>query len=99
MVMSKDPKSEILERLKSVSDPELGLDIVTLGFVRRAEFGPDGKVRVVMTLTTPLCPLQSEIAADVRKALRGLGEGEAEVEFSFDPPWEAPPEAKAILGL
>jgi len=48
--------SDVLETLKGVNDPELGMNIVDLGLVYRAELGPDG-IEVALTLSTPSCPL------------------------------------------
>lgn len=89
-----------MRELERVIDPELGLDIVTLGFVRGISVDSrNGSARVVMTLTTPLCPIRGEIAGQVRKILAGIGLADVTVDFSFDPPWKPSPEVRAILGL
>jgi len=77
----------ILETLRQVVDPELGCNIVDLGLVYSvATTGK--KVAVVMTLTTPGCPMHESIRWGAQTALLGLeGIEEAEIELVWDPPW------------
>lgn len=75
------PAERILEALKTVEDPELHQDLVTLGMVEQAEVIGDRAV-VKINLTTPACPLKAQIEAEVRAALREV-EGIAVVELSF----------------
>lgn len=91
-------KKQVIEKLKEVKDPELGIDIVTLGLVYDVKFDEDG-IEVLMTMTTPLCPFADDIIADVEKKIRSLKSGEAKVEITFDPPWEPPKELREKLGL
>ena len=96
MIMEK----RILEKLKLVLDPELGLDIVSLGFIRGITVNEDrGSAKIIMTLTTPLCPMRNQISDKVKKQVKDIGLKEVTVEYIFDPPWEPPPEIKAILGF
>ena len=68
-------KSEILAALATVDDPELGIDIVSLGLVRRLDIG-DGSVTIELMMTTPTCPLGSLIAENARAAVeRAVGTG------------------------
>lgn len=97
-------KEKILEKLKKVKDPELGIDIVTLGLIRNiAEDDPKEKgvtgVELTMTLTTPFCPYANDIIASVEDALRALGYDDPRVELSFEPPWEPSEELRASLGI
>lgn len=91
-------REQIIEALKTVKDPELGIDIVTLGLVYDVYFNEDG-ITVLMTMTTPFCPFADDIIADVEKRVRSLKAGEAKVEITFDPPWEPPKELREKLGL
>jgi metal-sulfur cluster biosynthetic enzyme len=73
--------------LRQVIDPELGCNIVDLGLVYSVIID-GGHVAVVMTLTTPGCPMHDSIAEGVRTALLYLdGVEDAEVEVVWDPPW------------
>lgn len=79
---------ELLRALRAVLDPELGIDIVELGLVYAA--WREGEVaRVVMTMTTPACPMHELLSEDARMALENLVAGvrRAEVKVVFDPPW------------
>lgn len=62
---------EIWERLKLVYDPELGVNVVDLGLIYELTF-EDGVVTIVMTLTTPGCPMHDTIVGGVRRALEEL---------------------------
>ncbi len=90
-------KEDIIERMKTVKDPELHIDIHTLGLVYGVEIGEDG-IDVLMTLTTPFCPYGDEIVQSVEKALAGFGV-EVRVDITFEPEWEPSEELKIELGL
>ena len=88
--------------LSTVEDPELGLDIVSLGLVYAIEH-EQGRVRVVHTLTSMGCPLGPVIERDIADALDAAdGVESVEVELVFEPPWS--PErmsdgARFLLGV
>jgi metal-sulfur cluster biosynthetic enzyme len=74
-------------RLKTVIDPELGMNLVDLGLVYSVEF-KDGALAVAVTLTTRGCPMHAMIVEGCRRALEGIpGVREARVEVVWDPPW------------
>src|SRR3954454_627027 len=76
------PKSEqITEALKAVIDPELRQDIVTLGMVRSIETREDGSVAVMVSLTTPGCPIRNHFETAVVEAVKGLGVDKVDVSF------------------
>lgn len=75
--------------LKTVIDPELGINIVDLGLVYGI-YQQDSRYMVEMTLTTPGCPLAPYFLEQVPQALEinaKLEEGSVSVQFTFDPPW------------
>lgn len=93
---------EILRALRAVIDPEVGIDVVSLGLVYEATREGD-RARVVMTMTTPACPLGEVIVDDARTAVERLVPGirHADIELVFEPPWTAErmsPEARRQLG-
>ena len=96
------PARNVLESLHAVIDPELGLDIVSLGMVYVVTV-VGGDVNIEMTLTTPGCPLHASIDADVRHCLGQVpGVGEITVDLVWDPPWtpdSMTDEAKRSLGF
>ena len=92
----------VLEALKEVYDPELHYNIVDLGLVYDVDIS-DGSVRVLMTLTTPMCPIGPMVAEQIQETVGILpGVKDVDVEITFDPPWGPDmmsDEARADLGL
>jgi metal-sulfur cluster biosynthetic enzyme len=92
-------ETKILEALKNVKDPEIGLDIVELGLIRKIT-PDDSGVEILMTLTSPFCPFADSLITQVEKEVgKTDGAGTVRVEITFDPPWEPTPELKEKLGL
>lgn len=85
--MGEITKERVLEVLKNVIDPEIGLNIVDLGFI----YGIDikgKKIHVRMTLTTPGCPMHQMFVHEVESALKASFEKvDVEVELVFEPKW------------
>jgi len=80
-------KEEILNSLQSVSDPEIGMDIVNLGLVYEVQINGD-KVYIKMTMTAPTCPVTPWILAEAQKVVENLeGVEAADVELVWEPPW------------
>jgi metal-sulfur cluster biosynthetic enzyme len=95
---------DVHEALREVIDPELGLDIVSLGLVYRVTVDKDGDAVVAMTLTTPYCPMGPMLESQVHAATQFLpGIRDVKVDLIWDPPWDphtmASDEAKLELGL
>ena len=92
----------LLGRLRTVVDPEIGVNIVDLGLVYECAVQA-GVAHVLMTTTTPACPIGSYLEDAIRWALlEEPGVVDVEVTLTFDPPWSPDrmtPEARAILGL
>jgi metal-sulfur cluster biosynthetic enzyme len=95
-------EEQVREALKQVIDPEIGINIVDLGLVYEITIGDDGKVEVIMTLTSPGCPLGPIIHAQVNHALSDLdGVTDIAVNIVWSPPWRPEmmsEEAKLELG-
>ena len=91
-----------MEVLRTVEDPELGMDIVDLGLVYDAEV-EDSKAKVTYSLTSMGCPAGPLIAQDIDSAVRQVeGIDDVELELTFDPPWtpdKMSDDAKFILGF
>lgn len=94
-------EEEVEEQLKEVIDPELDINIVDLGLVREIDI-EDDKVDILMTLTTPGCPLHSVFDEMVRQEVGGLTDvNEVDVELTFEPRWtpeEMSDEARNEIG-
>ena len=80
-------EKDVRNALKGVKDPELNLDLVVLGLIY--DIDVDGSdVNVVMSLTTPMCPVAPQIVEEATNAVSGVeGVENANVELTFDPPW------------
>jgi metal-sulfur cluster biosynthetic enzyme len=79
---------KVLELLKDVIDPELGINIVDLGLVYGIDVYDDHSVKVTMTLTTPGCPLHNTIETAIMYALReATGHTHHVVELVWEPQW------------
>ena len=80
-------RDQVYEKLVGVMDPELGLSIVQLGLVYELHI-QDGQVAIVMTLTTPACPLGNVVSREVRRAVTELPwVTAAAVRIVWEPPW------------
>ncbi|MHB8395109.1 MAG: metal-sulfur cluster assembly factor [Candidatus Dormibacteria bacterium] len=95
---------DVEDALREVIDPELGLDIVSLGLIYGVDVKEDGDTNVRMTLTSPYCPLGPMIESQVHAATQFLpGIKDVTVELIWDPPWDphtmASDEVKLELGL
>lgn len=83
-------KEDVEVALQSVIDPHIGIDIVTLGFIYNIDITEETKVDILMTLTTPACPMGGSIESMMKDAVYAIGATEVIVEKTFDPPWEPP---------
>lgn len=95
-------EKDIQKALKTVKDPELGIDLFTLGLIYDIEVD-GGAVKTIMSLTSPMCPVAGEIVEQARQAILGVeGVESADVELTFNPPWtpeRMPPLIRSSLGL
>jgi metal-sulfur cluster biosynthetic enzyme len=95
-------KEEVVDALRGVEDPELGMDLVELGLLYDVEVeGP--KVKVIHTLTSMGCPVGPMIQENIDQIARAIPDVEdVEVELTWDPPWspeKMSDDAKFILGF
>ena len=94
---------EIVEVLKTIFDPEIPVDIYELGLIYDVFVNEDYDVKILMTLTTPNCPVAESLPLEVKNKVADIvGVKSAEVEMTFDPPWSKDlmsEEAKLELGF
>lgn len=92
---------QVMERLKTVIDPEIGINIVDLGLIYNLVY-EENKVIVTMTLTTPGCPMHNSMPGWVKESLLRIAPGiEVDVNLVWNPPWspgDMSDEAKRQLG-
>ena len=80
-------KKQVMSALQKVKDPEINESVVDLGFIRDVKVNKND-IRVVMTLTTPFCPMASMILGDVKGAIEKIeGVGKIDVQLDFETPW------------
>ncbi len=93
----------VVEALKGIYDPEIPVNIYDLGLIYGVEIGPDNHARVLMTLTTPNCPVAESMPMEVEMRVGAVpGVGDAEVVLVWDPPWDPQKmsdEARLELGM
>ncbi|RLD66181.1 MAG: FeS assembly SUF system protein [Bacteroidetes bacterium] len=89
--------------LKNIYDPEVPVNIYDLGLIYEVKSDKDGNVRILMTLTSPNCPVAESLPAQVREEVSFLKEvKEIDLELTFEPPWSQDmitEEAKLELGF
>ncbi len=94
---------KIVGVIKTIYDPEIPVDIYELGLIYDVFVNEDLDVKILMTLTTPNCPVAETLPLEVEEKVRSINEVKsAEVEITFDPPWNQDlmsEEAKLELGM
>lgn len=94
---------KIVGVLKTIYDPEIPVDIYELGLIYDVLVNEDNEVKILMTLTSPNCPVAESLPMEVEEKVKSLNlVKDAEVEITFDPPWTQDlmsEEAKLELGM
>ena len=94
---------KIVRVLKTIFDPEIPVDIYELGLIYDVFVNEDYEVKILMTLTTPNCPVAETLPLEVEEKVKSMDAiKNAEVEITFDPPWSQDlmsDEAKLELGF
>ncbi|MDG2371791.1 MAG: iron-sulfur cluster assembly protein [Flavobacteriaceae bacterium] len=94
---------KIVSVIKTIFDPEIPVDIYELGLIYDVFVNEDLEVKILMTLTTPNCPVAETLPVEVEEKVMSIDEVKsASVEMTFDPPWSKDlmsDEAKLELGL
>ena len=96
-------RKKIITALKTVYDPEIPVDIWELGLIYNITINEDNSVKVVMTLTSPNCPVAEELPLEVERAVLSVEEVKSvNLDLTFEPPFEPSmmsEEAKFSLGM
>ena len=106
MVKDFDPNimgDKIIKVIKTIFDPEIPVDIYELGLIYDIMINEEFDVKIIMTLTTPNCPVAETLPVDVEEKVKTVaGVKSAKVEITFEPPWSQElmsDEAKLELGM
>ena len=86
---SKNLENSIIEAIKTVYDPEIPVDVFEMGLIYEIKIDKENNVHVLMTLTSPSCPVAESLPAEVEEKVAGVyGVESAKVEITFDPAWD-----------
>ena len=79
---------EVIKKLSTIKDPELGINIYDLGLIYDLRIDEGNNVNITMTLTTVNCPVADSFPLDIAKNITSLEKtGQVKVKLTFDPPW------------
>lgn len=96
-------KSEVIEEIRTVYDPEIPVNVYDLGLIYDVQVADNKDVHIVMTLTSPMCPVAGSLPGEVECAARATpGIGNVSVELTWDPPFSIdmiPEETRLMLGF
>lgn len=96
-------EAEVIEHIRTVYDPEIPVNVYDLGLIYDVQVADTKDVHVVMTLTSPACPVAGTLPGEVEMAARETpGIGRVSVELTWDPPFtidRIPDEVRLMLGL
>ncbi|MCH2138781.1 MAG: SUF system Fe-S cluster assembly protein [Phycisphaerales bacterium] len=82
-------RDQVIAAIKTVQDPEIPVDLYELGLIYELDIKDTGDVHVVMTLTTPNCPVAETLPGMVENAVRTVeGVGEVTIDLVFEPTWD-----------
>jgi len=102
MALSLTEKMEIEERvidaLRTIYDPEIPVDIYELGLIYEVKINDEAHAEVLMTLTSPSCPVAESMPLEVEEKIRDVkGVESGKVELTFEPPWDKDMMSEAAL--
>ena len=92
-------EEQVREACRQVQDPEIHLDIYTLGLIYEIAVSPNEEIRILMTYTTPLCPFGERMKSQLTAELEKLKPRQVNIEVTFQPKWEASQELRELLGV
>ena len=96
-------EGEVVEALRTVYDPEIPVNVYDLGLIYDVRVDEHKNTHILMTLTSPACPVAGSLPGEIESAVRGVpGIGEVSVELTWDPPFTVEmisEEVRLMLGL
>jgi FeS assembly SUF system protein len=96
-------ENKIIKTIKTIYDPEIPVNIYDIGLIYDISIDDDANVHVLMTLTTPNCPVAESLPAEVKEKVAAVERVKScDLEMTFEPPWDQDmltDEAKLELGL
>ena len=94
-------KESVINVLKQINDPEILVDVWTMGLIYNIKINEKKKViTITMTLTTPMCPYGPMLLEEIKVRLKeDTGAKEVILNLTFDPPWQPSDELRMMLGV
>lgn len=93
----------VISVLKSIYDPEIPVDVYELGLIYDVQISDHGEVKIIMTLTTPNCPVADSLPEEIKQKVQGIDLVKSvDLTLTFDPPWSSEmlsEEARFELGM
>jgi FeS assembly SUF system protein len=87
--MNESLKDRIVEVIRTIYDPEIPVNIYEIGLIYDVSVDDDGRAHVLMTLTSPMCPVAESLPPEVEDKVAAVdGVSSATVEITWDPPWD-----------
>jgi FeS assembly SUF system protein len=82
-------REQVIEILKEVFDPEIPVNIYEMGLVYEVSVDDNANVHILMTLTSPMCPVAESLPPEVEEKVAAIeGVAQSTVEITWDPPWD-----------
>ena len=91
-------KEELIEIFKNYMDPELFVDVWTLGLIYDVQI-EQNEVKIKLTFTSPMCPYGPQMVDELKEQIKAKGAAKGDVEVVFEPPWQPSEELKEMLGM
>jgi FeS assembly SUF system protein len=102
-ITERELKEKVITAIKTIYDPEIPVDVYELGLIYEVKIFPVNNVYILMTLTSPNCPVAETLPREVEEKIQKIDTvTSCEVEITFDPPWSKDlmsEEAKLELGM
>ena len=91
-------KEQLIEIFKGYMDPELGIDVWTLGLIYEIKI-ENNNVFVKLTFTSPMCPYGPQMVEEIKSDIKKRGAENVEIEITFEPPWRPSEELREMMGV
>ena len=91
-------KEKTVAALKQCVDPELGVDVWTLGLIYKVDV-KGTIVHITMTFTSPMCPYGPMLVQDITNKVKKAGSSDVKIDIVFEPMWKPSDEVKEMLGM
>nr|MBI4156565.1 metal-sulfur cluster assembly factor [Candidatus Woesearchaeota archaeon] len=92
-------EDQVIEVLSKINDPEIQLDVYTLGLIYEVKAIDENNFYIKMTFTTPTCPYGPMLVEEIKTKIEEELKAKVDIEITFNPPWQPSDELRSILGV